>query len=179
MTIDKVARLAPCVWTAIAPIGRVRTFLFGAKEMMSINYSAANARVAREAMKASKVILNLKDNWDGEGAKPILRGLWVYAISIAELVCGSVGVISDSELPIPNVGACADGSIDLFWDHEQFQLLLNVISPFIPITFQGTSKKGEDQIRGKIQRVECEYVAANFITARMAEYSRDCEEAKG
>lgn len=63
----------------------------------------------------------LPDDWDGEGATaPKL-------VSIATTL-GLLNSLAKTfpNIPAPDLGPCANGSLDLYWKHPNFTLLMNV-----------------------------------------------------
>lgn len=80
------------------------------------------------AINKSRWILDLKENWDEEGAEPYAEETWKRAtdllITYAERALSNYGM----EISAPAISPGPDGSIDLHWnarDHG-FDLLLNV-----------------------------------------------------
>ena len=74
----------------------------------------------------SKSILNLKENWDDEGALPVDEELYYKSLYILKKYYR----FSDhsSEIKLPQISLCRDGSIDLYWNDLQWSnsLLVNV-----------------------------------------------------
>jgi len=79
-----------------------------------------------QSIEKSKYILDLKDNWDDEGAKAYLEDTWIKAIrfivNYAELILANTG----KSIIAPDIYHGPDGSIDLLWKHLSFNLLINI-----------------------------------------------------
>ena len=75
-----------------------------------------------KAIELSKDMLKLEDNWDGEGAVKISDQTWQKAIDFLN----RHRFFWTLEENIPDISALHDGSIDLHWKNEKFELLINV-----------------------------------------------------
>lgn len=102
------------------------------------------------ALAESRTILTLGDDWDGEGARPFLEATWLRAAAFLRDQA-SQALKFGIRLPIPSIGAGpGDGSIDLLWRVEGFDLLANVPEdPLAPVTFYGDDR-GDEIARGAI-----------------------------
>lgn len=102
------------------------------KKITVITLDNINIRVSQDlpiliqSIEKSKYILELKDNWDDEGAKAYLKDTWIKAIKFivnyAELILAHTG----KSIIAPNIYHGPDGSIDLLWKHLSFNLLINI-----------------------------------------------------
>ena len=100
-------------------------------------------------IEASISLLNLKDNWDEEGSEGYRESTLIksvdfltkYALWIWEMM--EIVIDTPKFLPGPN------GSIDLFWEKDNYDLLINIPVPPNNIAgFYGDNKK-DTQIEGK------------------------------
>jgi hypothetical protein len=78
------------------------------------------------AIDTSRALVNLPEDWDDEGAKPILVATWEMAADMLRETARTAYRRFAYLLPAPNIGPCADGSIDLYWSTPDFTLLINV-----------------------------------------------------
>lgn len=97
----------------------------------------------------SKYILELSDNWDGEGAKAYLKETWYKMIEF--LRSQAIDIFNDFNqiIRIPKISHGPEGSIDLYWDDEDCDLLLNIPEDDTPASFFGEDKH-KNTIRGLI-----------------------------
>ena len=74
----------------------------------------------------AKLILNLGDDWDGEGSASYSEATLERAIAFLnmhmERLWKSYGIPS----PIPSIGPGPDGSIDVHWKQPTWELLVNI-----------------------------------------------------
>lgn len=100
-----------------------------------------------EAIERSRYILNLKKNWDGEGAKDYKQNTWEmavnYLIEFSKFLLENFGKIIDS----PRITHGPDGSIDMLWKNDKYRLLLNI--PEEPDSI--ASFYGDDFARQRVQ----------------------------
>lgn len=86
----------------------------------------------------------LPDDWDGEGSTtPKLWSIYT-TLSLLEFL-----TVTFPDIPAPDLGPCANGSIDLYWKQSSFTLLMNVHGRDLSwygekgdIKSKGTSKGG-------------------------------------
>ena len=81
-------------------------------------------RRINESIEASEWLLGLRDDWDEEGAKAPTEETWNRATGYLRnhaMWAARRGLT----LPPPRISACADGSIDMHWEHGTFEMLIN------------------------------------------------------
>ncbi len=71
-------------------------------------------------------ILDLKDNWDGEGAKGYRAETWGRAVEFVKNLSYQTWKRTQKILPTPDILPGPDGSIDVHWKTPKMDLLLNV-----------------------------------------------------
>lgn len=78
-----------------------------------------------KAIEQSRYILDLEDDWDGEGSKSYQPVVWervaIFLIKLYEKALGSFNVILDT----PHIYQAHEGSIDVLWHNDRYQLLVN------------------------------------------------------
>src|SRR5947209_3603501 len=75
-----------------------------------------------EAIEKSRYVLDLPEDWDEAGGRPIEAATWARATDLLSETAAAIG----AALPVPRIGPCSDGSIDLYWTTPTFTLLINV-----------------------------------------------------
>ena len=73
----------------------------------------------------SRWILDLPENWDGEGAAAYGESTWLRAIAFLKHQSAHLRECG-SELDIPNILPGPDGSVDLHLDKPDYELLINI-----------------------------------------------------
>ena len=73
-------------------------------------------------------MLELGDDWDDDGAVPIL----VETIARAERVASELLISRGFD---PDIGPCCDGSVDIFLSTETISILINIPSDGEPVDF--------------------------------------------
>lgn len=78
-----------------------------------------------EAVEQSKYILGLEDDWDGEGSQKYNPNVWervaIFLIKLSQKAFTSFSII----LNAPIIYHANNGSIDVLWKNERYQLLAN------------------------------------------------------
>lgn len=105
-----------------------------------------------EPLGALRALLRLKENWDDEGAKPIEPRAVERAHDF--LRCATWGAI-------PAFCPVADGSVDLWWRTDKFELLVNLPA-------EGDGSFYGDNLGGAVIKG----TGANANAARMATWMR-------
>ncbi|MBW4888719.1 hypothetical protein KXQ82_03295 [Mucilaginibacter sp. HMF5004] len=78
-----------------------------------------------DAINKSKYILDLKDDWDTEGAKGYHRSTWIKAVKFLISYSNWVRKLN-KKLPAPQILQGPNGSIDIFWKNDSFLFLVNI-----------------------------------------------------
>ncbi|MBV9576521.1 MAG: hypothetical protein JO149_07845, partial [Gammaproteobacteria bacterium] len=91
----------------------------------AISLPAQFIQIATE-IERSKYILNLKENWDEDGASKISEAVWLRSISF--LLKYSLFIYKNFGPVIvqPEINPCRNGSIDLSWKTSKARLLVNI-----------------------------------------------------
>ena len=102
------------------------------------------------AIEESKWVLSLQAGWDGPDAQAIRFDTWTRAADCVRCL-GRSGLSEFAEvLPAPRIGPVADGSIDLFWNDDSENLLINIPpDATMAATFDGVRPDG-NSIRGSL-----------------------------
>ena len=86
----------------------------------------------------SKSILDLKEDWDGEGALPYSREVWERAIQFVRRYALKSHERFGAIVSAPRILPGPNGSIDVHWKEEKFELLVNIpADPKIYASFYG------------------------------------------
>jgi hypothetical protein len=70
-------------------------------------------------------IMNLPDNWDGNGAPSFTENTFERASFLLKNILNKLWNNMD-EIPIPLIQPVPDGSIDINWETDKFELLINI-----------------------------------------------------
>lgn len=103
-----------------------------------------------DAVEKSRWMLDLRDNWDDEGAPGYAQATWERAVRfLLESALGvwrAYGIAS----PAPQIQNGPEGTIDLLWESSDFSLLLNIpVDEVEPASYYGSNARGEE-MRGTL-----------------------------
>jgi hypothetical protein len=104
----------------------------------------------RNIIESSRSILELHDDWDDEGSIGYKEETWNRA---TQFVLNSARFLWDHHTTImdtPDIGPGPDGSIDIHWETEKYELLVNISADLKALaTFYGDNK-GSLSIKGNL-----------------------------
>ena len=83
-------------------------------------------RRIRDAIEESKQMRELGDDWDGEGSLPVDEAVWQRAVDFLARYARVVWERFGKRLDAPDITPGPDGSIDLHWDHPEYEMLVNI-----------------------------------------------------
>ena len=79
-----------------------------------------------DEIEASRTLLDLHDDWDGEGSLGYDQPTWSRATRFLRANAELVGRQSGSSIPPPAISPGPDGGIDLHWRTSDRELLIHV-----------------------------------------------------
>jgi len=74
----------------------------------------------------SRRLLDLQDNWDGEGAHVICHETWQRAVEFLARNARWLWDRNQFVIEPPDITPVPDGSVDLHWDKPSHELLINI-----------------------------------------------------
>jgi len=109
-----------------------------------------NVLAIERAIKDSEWMFELAPDWDDEGAKPVDRATWEMAIAFLRRQAESYWRQHMLCIPVPRITPVSDGSLDLYWKSDRFELLVNIsrsnehfVAAFYGDDYGRSSVKGE------------------------------------
>ena len=100
---------------------------------------------------ASRSMLDLQDDWDGEASPGYRDATWARAVDF--LVGNAIRLQRQHEVtvPAPEILPGPTGSIDLHWRTPRYKLLVNVpADPAAGIRYYGDDRNGGNAVEGTI-----------------------------
>jgi hypothetical protein len=105
------------------------------------------------AIERSRWMLDLQENWDEEGSPPIAEATWDVAASFLRRQAEIYWRHHVAVIPVPHIAPGSDGSIDIHWKTDRFELLVNIYQgPDFTAGFYGEDC-GRSKIKGKLDPV--------------------------
>jgi hypothetical protein len=102
-----------------------------------------------EAVRASRSVLDLKDDWDGEGSPSYDEAVWERAGRFVLNNALQLWRESGRVIRPPDIFPGPDGSVDLLWESGEATLLVNVPpQPDMPVKWFGSLKDGTESTKG-------------------------------
>ena len=131
----------------------------------------ASTRDVEVAIERSRRILDLKHGWDDEDALPCIDA-WHRAIAFLRCQAEWAARHFSLALPAPEIMPLASGSVDLHWDTEEYELLINVPGdPKQPATFYGDDR-GSQHVKGALVPEAADEGLLQWITRRLSRNGR-------
>ncbi len=82
----------------------------------------------KDVIEESKTLLQLKDDWDDDGALCCNSVSYYNAIEILTLYHTYIEKTYSIIIQDPEINLCKDGSIDIEWRDDKFSCLFNIIN---------------------------------------------------
>lgn len=113
-----------------------------------------------KAIEDSRCMLDLEDDWDGYGASTISRDVW-------ERATGFLRIIQDDLVDVPRISPLADGSIDLHWKTNTYELLIYVPADTNELAqYYGDDGKEGSSIKGELDITKSDQKLIAWIIER-------------
>ena len=110
---------------------------------------AVLSRLADE-VEASRALLELRDDWDGEGSPGYERATWIRATRFLCVNADRIWQHSGDIVPAPDISPGSRGSIDLHWRTSDRELLINFPAhEDLPVRFYGDDGAKGSSIEGE------------------------------
>lgn len=107
----------------------------------------------KDVIKEAESILNLKEDWDDEGAKIILRETFD---KMSKFLLRQEDLFFEKyswKFSIPDIAPSPDGSIDVHWKEEKFEILVNIHPhPNKTMSYYGDDQSG-NSIKGYFHHI--------------------------
>lgn len=101
------------------------------------------------AIEESRKLLSLEKDWDGEGSPPVETETWERAIAFLRKHARFLVNCASHDVPIPEILPGPQGSIDIHWESNDLELLVNIpADPEKPAGFYGDDKVYRSVIKG-------------------------------
>jgi hypothetical protein len=91
-----------------------------------IGYIPKPLKAIYNAIEKSKYILNLKENWDDDGAIGYDPDVWRRAVLFISKLSAKIYKSYGQIIKPPKIYHGPKGSIDIYWENESFNLLINI-----------------------------------------------------
>ncbi|MFN0035363.1 MAG: hypothetical protein ACKVUS_09855 [Saprospiraceae bacterium] len=96
-----------------------------------------------EAVEKSRYILRLEKDFDGMGSEPSSPETWQKAVRFVADYANWLFDLFSKKMAVPKIYHAPTGSIDIYWENERFNLLINILSGNEPATFYGDNYQGQ------------------------------------
>jgi hypothetical protein len=118
-----------------------------------------------DIIKSSRVMLDLEQDWDGEGASPIAEPTWRRAVEFLRGTASTLWTKYNLRMEGPSLVPVPDGSIDLHWKLSGRELLINVpASTKEWATYYGDNRRGGNIVEGKLDTTAANYWLFVWLT---------------
>ena len=124
-------------------------------------FKSFGTELRQEIEQASKAILSLEEDWDGNGGSP-------YNIQTVERAASFILALDNlplwrsmhTKMPSPAMGPGPDGSIDIFWQRDDGRLLVNIPGAFGEVaTLYGSNLCGGQRAKDSFELSQFSRVA--------------------
>ena len=116
----------------------------------------------QEAIETSKSLLDLRSNWDDDGALAIEQGIYEQAIAFLKDYSMFVFKIYNVVLAAPDINPVKNGTIDLEWHTSSARMLVNIRGDIA--AYYGDNLDDLNSIKGRVSTHGVEGFLANWMT---------------
>lgn len=135
---EKIALMATAIGHQISIVNKWKTVATLPDELKDL----------ASAVEKSKYMLELGNNFDDAGSPAYSEDTWEKAvIFITNYACWLFDIFGKI-IATPKIYHAPEGSVDLYWENERFNLLINIPAGGEPATFYGDNY-GSQVIEGK------------------------------
>jgi hypothetical protein len=100
---------------------------------------------------SSRKMLELEEDWDGEGASPIAESTWQRAVDFLRGAASTLWSKYNLQMESPSIVPASDGSIDLHWKLSNRELLINIPPKQNEwADYYGDNKRGGNIVKGTL-----------------------------
>lgn len=117
----------------------------------------------RAEIERARGILELPEDWDGEGSPSYLAATFDRAVGFLKTHSEYLMTNFDLEIPVPRIGAGPDGSIDLHWKRTSWELLVNIPADSSKMASFYGDNYGVQQIKGSVDSEICNLGLAAWL----------------
>ena len=115
----------------------------------SVNLQSSDLAFEK-AIKDSRHLLDLEDDWDGEGSPAYTEATWKRATDFLRANANKLRSLLDRQTPVPDISPGPYGSIDLHWQTQTRELLVSIpVEPEQPAGYYGDDH-GKNRIKGTL-----------------------------
>lgn len=104
----------------------------------------------RAEIEEASALLELADDWDGEGSQSYSKDTFDRAVSFLTLHSDQLLKSYCLHLPVPKISPGPKGSIDLHWKRQSWELLVNIPADANQMAVFYGDNYGAQKIRGSI-----------------------------
>ncbi len=115
------------------------------------------------AIEKSRYILGLEKDFDGAGSEGYAPETWLKAVRFVAEYANWLFDLFGKTMAVPKIYHGPAGSVDVFWENEQFNLLINIPPGSAAATFYGDNYGA--------QTTEGRFDPANFREALLPDLS--------
>ena len=141
-------------------------FLAGDRQAIEHALPGPLAPIA-SAIVTSRAMLDLPDDWDGEGSPGYREDTWLHAVGF--LVDNALGLLEEhgETIPMPKVRKGPMGSIDLHWRESDRELLVNIpAQEGAAADYYGDDRAGGHTVKGTLDPAEDNMWLLMWLTRR-------------
>ncbi|OFW10423.1 MAG: hypothetical protein A3G20_03005 [Acidobacteria bacterium RIFCSPLOWO2_12_FULL_59_11] len=106
---------------------------------------------AEQVIESSRAVLELEEDWDGEGASAITEETWQRAVTFLRRNALGLWEKKGVRVESPSIVPLNDGSLDIHWKVARKELLVNIPpDPGKRATYYGDNRQGGNVVEGDL-----------------------------
>jgi hypothetical protein len=118
-----------------------------------------------QGIERSRAMLDLDDDWDGEGSPGYAEATWRRAVGIAIASASRFFAVYDEVPPAPSIAKGPDGSVDVLWQSVSKKVMINVPADSGSIAYHGYDPDNpEREIKGLLDPADANGWILSWLT---------------
>jgi len=123
-------------------------------------------KLLKEIKNSETRILSLEDNWDKEGSKAYKKESFDRAVTFLEQLYQKLIYEHDLRIQIPAIGPGPEGSIDIHWKTNKFELLLNIPEDYQELAGFYGDDYDKESIEGNLNLTSLQDVLVRWLITK-------------
>ena len=118
-----------------------------------------------QGLERSRAMLDLDDDWDGEGSPGYAEATWRRAVGIAIESASRFLAVQDELPPAPIIAKGPDGSVDVLWQTGSKKMMVNVPADGESVAYHGFDPDNpEREIKGLLDPADANGWILSWLT---------------
>ncbi len=136
---------------------------YSQEEISAEHYKSNLVKGLENEIERAREMLDLEEDWDGEGSPAYSQDTFELAVSFLTAHSKHLWDSACLHPPVPRIAPGPNGSIDLHWKREAWELLVNIPANVTDMAVFYGDDYGVQKIRGSIDPKQVNFGIATWL----------------